>query len=522
MASLLALLGLLVGASGAPVIVLDDADAAARLQGAVRCEAAGHAGAFHHNNGSSGNSTAFATYDFNVSKSGCYLLEEYHPTPEACGGLALHHVPLIVDYCKGLTAWTLVRQDARGNAWNALGRLPFFVGWPGRLTLSRQGLPERVCPDGRCFWAADAFRLTWLAETCHEAERQASAGPTAREQAEAELEGQAVEEPQAAAQPVSFVVQAVLNEPQLIAQRSTFSFLPPLDGCYVVEERHPHVPQASKEPLEIAFCRGRVARGQIDHTDGRHQQWNYVASLPFDEDENGSITLPRGLLEQAEDHPGIHEFRLTHVGPRCSARAAQVHTAELRITANFSLVEARLTAFKAELAELLADASGVDTQRLSVSRLAPGSILAEVSVLPAAVAPLGGAAPSAAEAVANLKAALPGLRPQVCSAAGASGPGCDLTVLRDGPAQPMAVYTRQNAQPADWSPHGTEGGLEPGIIAAIAAAAGCTLLLVAVAGCCIYKARCASQRAPAGKQIEDPTNPEEAPEAAKQAGGAAV
>mmetsp|Transcript_7882 Transcript_7882/g.21898 ORF Transcript_7882/g.21898 Transcript_7882/m.21898 type:complete len:102 (-) Transcript_7882:29-334(-) len=92
------LLGFVAAACGSPSLVLDDAGAI--HDGGMQCTGAGHAGAFHHNNGSLANVTTFATYDFNVTKSGCYLIEEYHPASDPCGNRPLQHVPLRVDYCK--------------------------------------------------------------------------------------------------------------------------------------------------------------------------------------------------------------------------------------------------------------------------------------------------------------------------------------------------------------------------------------------------------------------------------------
>lgn len=51
-----------------------------------------------------------------------------------------------------------------------LGKLPFYRGNPGRLTLSNSA--HNSCSAGTgCLWVADAFRLTWLATSCKDAEQ---------------------------------------------------------------------------------------------------------------------------------------------------------------------------------------------------------------------------------------------------------------------------------------------------------------------------------------------------------------
>jgi len=494
------LLSLISAVVGTPTIVLDDSSAS--LQGGMQCTSSGYQGSFHHSNGSLGNVQDFAVWDFNVSRSGCYLVEEYHPV-SSCSGHAMGHVPLRVDYCKGQTAWTSIDQSLNGGRWNRLGHLPFYVDWPGRVLLSRANLPDYVCPQGQCFWVGDAFRLTYLAATCHEAEAQAE-HPTAREQAEAELDGQEVEQTRNV---VSFVVQAVLREPEMLAEKSTFSFRPPLDGCYMVEEHHPHVPGAVSEPLKINFCRGLVADGTIDHTDGRHLQWNYVASLPFFDDSDGSVTLPRALLERAQEHRGDHEFRLTHVGPTCNTPHAHIHKLSLRITADFDLIRSRIDAFRTDLESVLARVAGIELPRLHVSHLSEGSIVAEVMVLPEASSRVpnsvfgASASPSdAARALEDAAGSNSAFAQEVCALAGAAA-GCAVSVLSSSRAQPLAVPRPSGPElaPAPAPAKDNDLACYVGIIA------GCSVAVVLlVLGGWFFMWRRSRKAKPVQKKVEDP------------------
>jgi len=494
------LLSLISAVVGTPTIVLDDSSAS--LQGGMQCTSSGYQGSFHHSNGSLGNVQDFAVWDFNVSRSGCYLVEEYHPV-SSCSGHAMGHVPLRVDYCKGQTAWTSIDQSLNGGRWNRLGHLPFYVDWPGRVLLSRANLPDYVCPQGQCFWVGDAFRLTYLAATCHEAEAQAE-HPTAREQAEAELDGQEVEQTRNV---VSFVVQAVLREPEMLAEKSTFSFRPPLDGCYMVEEHHPHVPGAVSEPLEINFCRGMVADSAIDHTDDRHLKWNYVASLPFFDDSDGSVTLPRPLLERAQEHRGDHEFRLTHLGPTCNSPHAQVHRLSLRITADFGLIRSRIDAFRSDLQSVLARAAGVELPRLRVSHLSEGSIVAEVTILPEASSRVpdsvfgSSTTPSAAARALEDAAVDSSFAQEVCALAGAAA-GCAVSVASSGRVQPLAV--RRPVEPEGAAEEAEDGGLPAAIVGIIVGCSVVAALLLLGGGFMLIRMRGGRGAKPVQKKVEDP------------------
>jgi len=437
-----ALLGLATLVAGVPTIVLDNS--VAELEGGMMCTGSGYDGSFHHNNGEMGSTQDFAVWNFNITQDGCYQIEEYHPA-SSCSGHALQHVPVRVDYCKGQMAWAHIDQASNGGRWNILGRLPFNVGWPSRILLTRRGLPNYVCPDGKCFWVGDAFRLTWLANTCHEADKQGER-PTPREQVDAELDGdKGMASTGRSANKLAFVMQATLSEPHMISSTdATFSFRAPVDGCYIVEERHPYSPGHPDTEMAITFCRGFVARGSINHTDGRHEHWNYMASLPFYDDHDGSITLPRDVLQRAQEHRGDHQFRLTHVGARCNSPEAQVHKVVLRIHADFSLVQDRLKWFITAIQAKLASGAGIEAERIIISSIWPGSIVVEAMVMPAASARVPSAdfgtpptALSAAQALVG-KAADVAFARQVCGLAGDTSASCGISIEANHRAPPRA------------------------------------------------------------------------------------
>eukprot|EP00929_Paragymnodinium_shiwhaense_P105480 TRINITY_DN70543_c0_g1_i1.p1 TRINITY_DN70543_c0_g1~~TRINITY_DN70543_c0_g1_i1.p1 ORF type:complete len:751 (+),score=131.30 TRINITY_DN70543_c0_g1_i1:84-2336(+) len=158
--------------SGASII-LDDRDAQFSESQTV-CAGAGdvHNAYFSHNAGLVSRHGFFAAYEFEVKHDGCYLIEERHPTtiPAECGKFKLSSAPFRVDFCKGEVAYARVDQRTRGGHWNVIGWLPFFVGHFSRIAISQEGFSDDICPDDNCFWAADAFRLSWFADTCNDTE----------------------------------------------------------------------------------------------------------------------------------------------------------------------------------------------------------------------------------------------------------------------------------------------------------------------------------------------------------------
>lgn len=132
------------------------------------CALAGYGGGFHHNNGLHTGGT-FATWNFSIPKSGCYWVEEWHPVTSACDFTLSSRVPIHIHFCKGLQTAGLVDQSTRGGQWNRLVKLPYYTTHLAQIHIS--ALEENFESLG--VWAADAFRLTWHANDCHDTASEA-------------------------------------------------------------------------------------------------------------------------------------------------------------------------------------------------------------------------------------------------------------------------------------------------------------------------------------------------------------
>eukprot|EP00747_Dinoflagellata_sp_TGD_P128121 gnl/TRDRNA2_/TRDRNA2_174485_c1_seq1.p1 gnl/TRDRNA2_/TRDRNA2_174485_c1~~gnl/TRDRNA2_/TRDRNA2_174485_c1_seq1.p1 ORF type:complete len:790 (+),score=171.60 gnl/TRDRNA2_/TRDRNA2_174485_c1_seq1:95-2464(+) len=113
---------------------------------------------------------AAAEFAFEPPSTGCYRVDEYHPKATESCNLA-HTGDVRVDYCYGKNWEGKVALAQRGAQWNTLGHFPFFAGVPGKVTSRR--LAET--PAGR-HWAADAFRLTKVSDSCFEVPHAALVG----------------------------------------------------------------------------------------------------------------------------------------------------------------------------------------------------------------------------------------------------------------------------------------------------------------------------------------------------------
>merc|ERR1719191_1456913 len=149
-------------------ILLDDAGEQVRPGAAWTpaegdCAQAGHGGGFHHNNGVH-NDESFATWNFSIAKNGCYWVEEFHSDTSGCDFTLSSRVPVFIHFCKGLQTAGLIDQSQKAGQWNKLVRLPFYTTHTAAIHLSAMGLNFQAAG----VWAADAFRLTWDAENCHD------------------------------------------------------------------------------------------------------------------------------------------------------------------------------------------------------------------------------------------------------------------------------------------------------------------------------------------------------------------
>jgi len=145
------------------------------------CAQAGHGGGFHHNNGVH-NEDVFATWNFTIAKDGCYWVEEFHPDTSGCDFTLSTRVPVHIYFCRGLHTAGVLDQSQRAGQWNRLTRLPFYTNHSAAIHISALGFKF----EASGVWAADAFRLVWHAETCHdeEVEPDEAVTPTADPPAE--------------------------------------------------------------------------------------------------------------------------------------------------------------------------------------------------------------------------------------------------------------------------------------------------------------------------------------------------
>jgi len=157
-------------ASGA--IVLDDQDDQPTMREMAnvvpgsdpKCMKDAYLGQFHHDN-TQNKGKAHVSYSFDPPKSGCYLLEEYHPgSDEMCARHQPSNAQLDVDYCRGLQQTFHINQGRNGGQWNPVAKLMFYEGRMGKVTM-RNAVGEQ-CRSPPCFFVTDAFRMTWTHDTC--------------------------------------------------------------------------------------------------------------------------------------------------------------------------------------------------------------------------------------------------------------------------------------------------------------------------------------------------------------------
>lgn len=468
-----------------------------------RCLVDAFEGDVQHNNGRAPTNGTLAEYSFDPPKDGCYAIEEWHPTAGCARLIPEIAVPLRIDFWKGETAMGLVDQRRKGGRWNYLTKLPFYAGTKGNISVTREGFPLALCPEHNCLYMADAFRLTWISKPpCMY--QSATTRQSVREQLEREQEelwrahaehrfnemkkradearakeerakkamgrskakggrfqtamGKAVDKvKEEKKEEIAMAMRIVVDDFEIPKEHKgkmvRFPFQAPADGCYVVEEMHPHRPEEQQEPVpyQVNYCKGLSASAAVHHADGRHRQWNYVAHLPFynDESEKAGVLVPRRVLFEEQNQ---HAFRYTYVGSKCSAEEAQVQRMELRTTADFNSVKDRLPEFKERLRELLAEHAKVAMERIQVSRVRAGSVISEVTVLPAAVHAAGiypSSGQSAVAAVLAIEKALEegaagGLGKEICALADPTGgaaqtSSCTTQVSAKGPAPTLLI-----------------------------------------------------------------------------------
>eukprot|EP00931_Biecheleriopsis_adriatica_P045229 TRINITY_DN25926_c0_g1_i1.p1 TRINITY_DN25926_c0_g1~~TRINITY_DN25926_c0_g1_i1.p1 ORF type:complete len:715 (-),score=179.28 TRINITY_DN25926_c0_g1_i1:186-2330(-) len=274
--------------------------------------------------------------------------------------------------------------------------------------------------------------------------QQLSVGPVAPAAQTALPEEVAV--PAEGALPAEAAVKAlVLEEHEAAGSRSFFEFQAPADGCYMIEERHPHTEERQAVPLTVNFCKGLQAHGFVNHADGRHDQWNYLASLPFFvSSQSTGVLMPLELTQKSS----MHGFRFTHLGASCHRPSAKVEHAELQIKADLTSFLGQGASFKIELSALLTSELQLRSERLTATHIGKSSV--EVMVRPAAVLYEGRRLkmePSAGEAITLLEAKLQadaavgptGLATKICKLAGKTT-GCTVAVTSLGTVTPQVHF----------------------------------------------------------------------------------
>lgn len=515
------ILGSFVVASVASLeILLDDAGQDVRpgtawTKADGNCAQAGHGGGFHHNNGVH-NSESFATWNFSVAKDGCYWVEEFHPDTSGCEFHLSSRVPVTIHFCKGLETAGLVDQSQRAGQWNKLTKLPFYTTHSAAIHISANEWDDFE-PSG--VWAADAFRLTWHAKTCHdeEVERDEAVAPSENEPVEEAKELTKVVLQEEAKLPL---LRAIVDDvdtkiigstlepiPQcpVTASRTfhhdalqkdrraqaTFHFNPPQDGCYLIEELHPELKQctaSANTKVHVNYCKGLQAVGTVDQT-ANAGQWKFLAALPFYAGVPGNVTLSNEGTK-----PGtlavFDQVRFTWSGKSCSRVESHPRQAEIRMTVDFKNVADRLLEFGSALTTKLAVMASVPEKSLRLTGLRSGSIIAEFLVLPSLVNDPLAAGLSAGQTMMRLQSAVAKNAADLCALTRSSIEGCKVEFKDLGVVRPtiQPVQKQRPQQQQEDTEDEEKESLYPAIIAYLATAWFVVSLLVGV-GFYMFKIR---------------------------------
>jgi len=475
------------------------------------CALAGYGGGFHHNNGLHTGGT-FATWNFSIPKSGCYWVEEWHPVTSACDFTLSSRVPIHIHFCKGLQTAGLVDQSTRGGQWNRLVKLPYYTTHLAQIHIS--ALEENFEPLG--VWAADAFRLTWHANDCHDKTSEADDLPEeeAKRSAEAQLPllQARVDDVDALAQ--GLTLEPVEQCPATVTKsfhhdglnkgqraQATYRFDPPIDGCYLIEEKHPQLDQckaSSSTKVHINYCRGMSATGTVDQT-ANGGQWTFVGALPFYAGWPGDVTLSN---EGTEDGTltTFDEVRFTWSGRSCRYSDSHPRQCEIRMAVDFQFVADRLPEFGSALKAKLAMLAEVPEKSLRLTDLRSGSIIAEFLVMPSFVDNSMTSSLTAEESIERLRGAVAKNAADLCALTGAPPEGCNVEITDLGRARPTIRPVRNQKQRTE----DEEGeDLAYQIAGIIVICVACTAVLgfcVSVVAWHIYQSRKAKNNVPASTE----------------------
>lgn len=415
-------------------LVLDDAaihEDVAWNKAEGKCAQAGYGGGFHHNNGTVDRNKHFADWNFRVEKDGCYWVEAYHPAATECDFRLHNHVPVTINFCLGLSTSGLVDQSVRGGQWNKLIRLPFYKNHSASIIISSENLCDRLQRMAHGVWAADAFRLTWSAEDCHDKNVKPDNAVAPSTEAEAkeptvepvppakeEITSGVVTEPKAEEEKeelqmpltqalmddsVDAEIRAATNEPlsqcpatagrtfhhdglqKGLRAEATFHFDPPRDGCYLIEEMHPQLEQckaSTATKVHVKYGTGVEETGSVDQS-ANGGQWTFLAARPFYAGYRGKVTLSNEAT--APDTLTVFDkVRFTWLAKSCRDRTAHPRKVEIRLTVDFDNIDHWRSKFGATLKTKLAGWADVPEESLRLTNLRAGSIIAELLVLPSA------------------------------------------------------------------------------------------------------------------------------------------
>jgi len=107
----------------------------------------------------------------------------------------------------------------------------------------------------------------------------------------------------------------------------SYTFDPPNDGCYKIEEYHPGSEDACSQymptnaELQVDYCKGLTATFSINQA-AQPAQWNTVANLMFYQGNQGKLIMRNSAGEQCRAGAGncfmmADAFRVTWLGARC-------------------------------------------------------------------------------------------------------------------------------------------------------------------------------------------------------------
>eukprot|EP00746_Dinoflagellata_sp_MGD_P164510 gnl/MRDRNA2_/MRDRNA2_93163_c0_seq1.p1 gnl/MRDRNA2_/MRDRNA2_93163_c0~~gnl/MRDRNA2_/MRDRNA2_93163_c0_seq1.p1 ORF type:complete len:635 (-),score=142.65 gnl/MRDRNA2_/MRDRNA2_93163_c0_seq1:196-2100(-) len=474
-------------------LVLDDAaihQNVAWNKAEGNCAKSGYGGSFHHNNGTVFHHNHFAAWNFRVEKNGCYWVEAFHPTTTECDFSLHNHVPVTINFCLGLSTTGLVDQSQRGGQWNKLIKLPFYTNHSASIVITSEYLCNRLQKLTKGIWAADAFRLTWAAEDCHDKSVQpdnavepSSAAeekhptvepvPPAKEAVNEQTPSDVVTDLKAEEEEEELqmpLLQALLDDsvdaeirdatlepsaqcPATAGRtfhhdalqkgrraEATFHFDPPRDGCYLIEEMHPRLEQckgSATTKVHVKYGTGIEETGTVDQSaNGGH--WTFLAARPFYAGYRGKVTLSNEAT--APDTLTVFDkVRFTWLGKSCKDPTAHPRKVEIRLTVDFDHVDHWRSEFGATLKTKLAGWADVPEESLRLTNLRSGSIIAELLVLPNHANSF-----SALQTVERLDDAVANKVSELCALTGGPVEGCTAALKDHGVA--LATISKVQSQ----------------------------------------------------------------------------